>query len=363
MKPTSQKSKRQEPGIYDTWVGTTGKVLFKIQKNPITYLGISWLAYTFMDIFSRELLDIEYSFSAVSINLIFALSISPVLFYGIFSGLRDIKHNYQKLLWAIICLFILLILKIAADVSLVSQNYPPMHYWVYGSLRIVTCILVVFPVWALTLIAENYEQKLEKQQEAQRLELENRTLKYNPHLFLNILNDINGKAARLSKPLFDDLTHLNNFFSYALNDEKEKNSLIIQLDVIKSFLHCQDLRFGSSMFLVNKVIVEPSLLTKSINFPENGLIDLVHNMYIHGDLSDPKDPGRLEVKLLIDREIDCPVLTFHSVNKINTNDTVGQGGFGNKATGEFLKQLFPSSRWRETVERNVYELEITIFFN
>ncbi|MEB2778449.1 histidine kinase [Algoriphagus sp. D3-2-R+10] len=363
MKPNSQKFSGQVPGTNGAAVGTNSSVLFKIQKYPILYIGLSWIVYSAVDIFSRELLDLDYSLFLSSVNLIFALSVSPVLFYGIFPGLRTFWHDKQQLMWAIIILFILLIIKIATDVTLITEMHPPLHTWVFGGLRIFSCMLIVFPVWVLTLTAEKYEHQLIAQLTAHKLKLENHTLKYNPHLFLNILNDINGKAAGLSTPLFDDLTHLNNFFRYALCDENEKNSLIIQMDVIKSFLHCQNLRFPDSVFLEHAVVMEPSLLTKSIFFPESGLIDLVHNMYIHGDLSDPSHPGRLSITLLIDREIDCPVLSFQSHNRIKGKRTQRQGGFGNEATSKFLKQLFPSSRWEESVQENVYTLEITLIFN
>lgn len=363
MKPTSQNVMGQEPGTNGSLLGINSSFLFKIQKFPVLYIGIYWIGYTTMDILSRELIDYEYSLLLSSVNLMFALSVSPVIFYGIFSVIRDLKHNYETLMWAIISIFILLIIKIATDITLNPVKYLPSHYWVYGGLRIISCTLIIFPVWVLTLTAEKYEQQMIAQLAAQKLELENHTLKYNPHLFLNILNDINGKAAGISRPLFDDITHLTNFFSYALSDENDKNSLIIQLDVIKSFLHCQNLRFSDSVFLNHNVVIEPSLLTQNFYFPENSLIDLVHNMYIHGDLSDPIHPGHLQIKLLIDREIDSPVLTFYSENKINKGSTPSQRGFGNNATRKFVKQMFPSSGWDESVLEDVYTLNITLILN
>ncbi|WPR77495.1 sensor histidine kinase [Algoriphagus sp. NG3] len=362
MKPTPQNTKRQAPGTFDVLVGTNSNLLFKIKQYPVLYIALSWIAYTSLDILTRKLLGREFRLLIPSVNLIFALLVSPVIFYGIYSGLRDIKHNPQKLLWGIICLLVLLIWKIAADVTLVPEYSPPLHRWIYGSLRVVSCMLFVFPVWGMTLVAEKYEQQLIAQLEAQKLELENRTLKYHPHLFLNILNDISGKAVGISKPLFNDLVHLNNFFSYAFNDEKDKNSLIVQLDVIKSFLHCQNLRFAHSIFLDYSVVIEPSLLTKSIFFPENGLIDLVHNMYIHGDLSDSSIPGHLQIKLLADRRLDLPVLSFQSENRIKMDNSTGSRGFGNKTTREYVTRIFPSSDWVESIQHNVYKLEITIIF-
>ena len=361
MKPIQPNEPSQEPGTNDTLVGTDNGLLDKIYTYPYVFLSLCWILYTVLDIATTVKLGLDFDWRPGLANLTFAFVVSAVLLYLLFPGVRDIRRSFIRALIAIVLLVAVIFLKIEVDKTLSSVQVPTGHRWIQEGVRLFHYSIIVFVVWLLKVTVEHLRKIINAEVYAKNLLMRNQILRLSPHLFLNILNDIRGKAVGISKELSEDLSHLNNFLTYSLINDKDDNSLIFEIEVIKSFVHLQDLRFGRDIFFESDISMDPQLLTKNVFFPKTALLNLVENCYKHGDLTDPNHPGRLHITLSIDPDTATPVLYFDCSNPVKSKEEHSfGGGMSNRTIKELLAFSLPKVNWKETLSATNYRLQITI---
>lgn len=361
MEPIKPNEPSQEHGTNDSQAGINNGLLYYIYTYPYFFLSVCWLLYTGLDIVTTLKMDLHFDLWQGVVNLAFAFIVSAILLYFFFPGLKNFRKSIMQPFLALAFLVGAIYLKISIDIAFGFVQLSTEKCWIQEGIRLFHYSIMVFVVWILKATAEHLRKIINTEVYAKNLLMRNQILQLSPHFFLNILNCIRGKAVGISTELSDDLSHLNNFLTFSLFSDKDDNSLIFEIDVIKSFLHLQDLRFGKSIFLDSTIRIAPELLTEDIFFPKTALLNLVENCYKHGDLTDPNHPGRLKIILNTDPDTLAPVLLFDCSNPIKPKEEHSFGsGMSNRMIKELLEVSVPKINWKETISETNYRLQLTI---
>lgn len=363
MKPNHQSDFGQATGTNGSLVGTNNHFIFKIHKYPYVFLVICWFAYTVLDVSTSLKLGLEFSWEFGLINLTFALLISAILLYWFFPGMKNLRSNGIKAFLAFFSLLFAIHLKIevqnALELSIASLTYQ----WISESIRLFHYSVIVFLVWVLKITAEYLYAIINGEIYAKNLLLRNQSLKLPTHFFLNVFNGIRGKSAGISKELFEDLTHLNNFLRYYLYNDKDDDSLVFEIDIVKSFLHLQHVRFGKTMFFESVIQIDDQLILKDFFFPKTALLNLVDNIFKHGDLTKKDKPATIQIALTMNPVTSEVTFLFNCENLKNLEKHQPDGGLAQTTVKELLNFSLPKNKWVEVNSKDTYRLSLTIKYS
>jgi len=263
--------------------------------------------------------------------------IHMIIFYG--HALWLYRKFFNKAYWPIYLIGVILMIVLSVQLKLfILREWFTASFQEAGS-------HVVFPsVLALTVsvfycIARDriLAEKMEKQKESHRLEMELKFLRsqINPHFLFNVLTNLTSLARKKSDQLEPSLLMLSDLMRYMLYETGRTVSLEQEINYLKSYIELQRLRLESDVNITfhtelrddkDSYRIEPMLL---IPFVENAF------KYGTGDITNP----------LIDIRLTASngVLNFQVKNKFDSSlhpNKTGEG-IGLKNVRSRLQLLYP----------------------
>lgn len=178
---------------------------------------------------------------------------------------------------------------------------------------------------------------------AYSLELENKYItaenaylqnQISPHLLFNTLNFIYNAVHKLSDRAGKGVMLLAELMRYSLLSSQDNRMVALTEEIkqIEKLIELSTLRFENRLFL--KLTKKGSM--KGLQIPPLLLVTLVENMLKHGDLGEPKYPGKINIK------VAEGVLTFKTENLKRSSSPHLKGGVGLKNIEKRLANLFPA---------------------
>lgn len=138
------------------------------------------------------------------------------------------------------------------------------------------------------LTEDNYQARLQERK-AQLLALQ---AQINPHFLCNTLECINWMAFRYgASDISQAITALARYFRLTLNDGKNVVSVADELELAKTYLAIQNIRFESK---IQVEITAPEVL-KEYAIPKLALQPFVENAVIHGIRKTPQRAGTIQI--------------------------------------------------------------------
>ena len=145
------------------------------------------------------------------------------------------------------------------------------------------------------LTEENYRAKLQERK-AQLLALQ---AQINPHFLCNTLECINWMAFRYgATDISQAITALARYFRLTLNDGKDVVSVADEIELAKTYLAIQNIRFESK---IQVEITAPEELRRYA-IPKLALQPFVENAVIHGIRKTPQRSGTIRIEAAIGQE-------------------------------------------------------------
>jgi two-component system sensor histidine kinase YesM len=139
------------------------------------------------------------------------------------------------------------------------------------------------------LSKESYEVRLEERK-AQLMALQ---AQINPHFLYNTLENINWMAIRKNAPEISSLvTTLAKYFRLSLNKGKILVSIDDEIELIKTYLTIQNIRFDGG--LNYELNIDPE--GKNYSIPKLTLQPIVENSVLHGILTKPEKSGTISIE-------------------------------------------------------------------
>ena len=140
------------------------------------------------------------------------------------------------------------------------------------------------------------QQELNAQKEKLQFEYSFLRAQINPHFLHNTLNMLFSQAMTISPPLAENILKLSRIMRYSLESlefESGKVSIGKELEYLNTLLDIHKLRFGTDETI--KYIVKGTIENQMI--PPLSIITIVENAFKYGDLSDLRNPMRIELDL------------------------------------------------------------------
>jgi len=201
-----------------------------------------------------------------------------------------------------------------------------------------------------------HRDRMEKEQKAQRLSAELKFLRQqiSPHFLFNMMTNMVSLARQNSPLLEPSLIKLSDLLRYSLYESGEEKILLVkEVQLIKSFIDLQQLRFGEDVDIRlnitepdREALIEPMLL---IPFVENAFkhgIGMVRHAFIYVEL-----------------RVEQGTLYFKVSNNYSKGDFVKDKspGIGLANTRSRLELLYPG-RHRLTItdKDEIYTVELNI---
>lgn len=172
-----------------------------------------------------------------------------------------------------------------------------------------------------------YDSRMEKEQEIERLRIENLQSRcnalanqINPHFFFNALNGISA-LVRMRKGKDEDtlayVTRLSDIFRYILqSDKRGLVTLEEELTFIRAFMHVMEVRFANK--LTYEILVPEKDYPRML--PVLSLLPLVENITVHNQID---SDHRMHISLRMDG--DELVISNPIYSKLSPPDTNGTG--------------------------------------
>lgn len=137
------------------------------------------------------------------------------------------------------------------------------------------------------------------EQERNQAELENAFLRsqINPHLLFNSLQFIQYQIDKGSPKASQAVQLLGELMHYSLKATSESNTvpLVDELAYVRQYVELASLRSDNRQHLQLNVNAEAN--SSNLQLPSGILGNLVENVFKHGDLSEPNDPGMVVIEL------------------------------------------------------------------
>lgn len=136
-------------------------------------------------------------------------------------------------------------------------------------------------------------QSMQKDQIIQRTQLEALQMQINPHFLFNTLHMINCTALLENHSATVELVEaISNIMRYAMSKNTHSASLAAELDVLRSYLRIQTMRFQES--IIFSLTVTPQMNLNEIFVPPMILQPFVENAIKHG-MADVTQGGRVDI--------------------------------------------------------------------
>jgi LytS/YehU family sensor histidine kinase len=160
--------------------------------------------------------------------------------------------------------------------------------------------------------------QLEQQQTVVELEL--LRAKINPHFLYNVHNTIAGLISKDPSKAEELVLLLSKFFRFTLNKNSATfHSITDELDIIKTYLHMQQIRFENRM--IYTINADPEVL--NLQIPSFILQPIIENAVKHG-IEPSAENGCVEVNIRLD-EGNISITIADSGPKFPEKPGTGQG--------------------------------------
>ncbi|WP_167856852.1 sensor histidine kinase [Hymenobacter aquaticus] len=244
--------------------------------------------------------------------------------------------------------------------NLVYSFTTPKLFWGVALYRAIYFILLSLGYW----FSRNAIQ-LEKQKRAQEQELRNteRSLmeanlaflksQINPHFLFNALNFLYAQAYPHSESTAKGILLLSDIMRYALKDDDNNGKVMLEKEVqhIHNYIAINQLRFSNRL----QIEFEVAGSVQFLMILPLVLITFVENCFKHGELHDPQNPLRIQVRTENNR------LYFRTHNKKRNGPKEKTTGIGLVNTQKRLDLVY-ADRYTLAVtnEPEFYTCQLTI---
>ncbi len=143
------------------------------------------------------------------------------------------------------------------------------------------------------MLHEQEREKLEMENELERMKFDVLRSQVNPHFLFNTLNIIAGMATLEDAPKTETMTQaLSNIFRYNLKNQEPEVTLSQEIKAVSDYMYIQKMRFGERIAFEMDCKVDANLYM----LPTFTLQPLVENAIIHG-LSKKEDGGTVSINI------------------------------------------------------------------
>lgn len=143
------------------------------------------------------------------------------------------------------------------------------------------------------MLHEQEREKLEMENELERMKFDVLRSQVNPHFLFNTLNIIAGMATLEDAPKTEAMTQaLSNIFRYNLKNQDMEVTLSQEIKAVSDYMYIQKMRFGDRVSFDMECKVDANLYM----LPTFTLQPLVENAIIHG-LSKKEDGGSISINI------------------------------------------------------------------
>jgi sensor histidine kinase YesM len=231
-----------------------------------------------------------------------------------------------------------------------------MGYSASGYVQVVILCLIICASGALLRIFVDWVDNQQKEKELESEKLRSKLIvlnsQSNPHFIFNVLNNIDSLITSKPAKASETINKLSGLLRYIYtNSEKDKVSLISEIEYIENYIELQSLRFDNQ---VNVNLVK-DVKPENINIVPMIFLPFIENAFKHGVI-DNNNPINIKLsvknrKLLFECSNSC------SSSKENNADS----GFGISNIIKRLDLMY-SSNYVLNIENNndIYTVSLTL---
>lgn len=320
--------------------------------------AVAWLVYLF---FNNFLLIRSGEYYVSLPRMLFTYALVAVLFYvNVYGIVRPnvSRRRYGRLVWQTLLLvaayglvryglYFFLFPRLGIASNYAAYTVMLRDFYLDSLWLVLQYLLLSYGYWfAIHSVAvERNRRRLELnvarlENEKVRAELAFLRAQLNPHFLYNTLNFLFADALKTSPRLAESILMLASMLRAISNlSEQEQVPVARELDYVQNYVALQRLRFGEGLHL--HLLVTGRDWADSLRMPPLTLITLVENVFKYGDLDDPADPARIEVRL------EPGEIRFRTRNRKKAEPTTEPTGLG---LSNVVNQL-------ELLHKNRYSLE------
>jgi two-component system LytT family sensor kinase len=266
-------------------------------------IGLSFGLYLFFTYDHTPLRIFSSVLSAVSIGSLMLLVIS-------FRHYLTIVTAHQTLKVIIIIALLAVAALLGTEITLLLRSllsHEQYEFFTGGSVYILNILIVMvtgIPIyiseeWKTMLNTRLLNQQyrvLQLEQQQAVFELELLRAKINPHFLYNVHNTVAGLISKDPSKAEELVLLLSKFFRFSLNKNSATfHSITDELDIIKTYLHMQQIRFEDRMSYT--IRAEPAVL--DLQIPSFILQPIIENAVKHG-IEPSAENGSVSVALTAD---------------------------------------------------------------
>lgn len=324
---------------------------------------LAWLAFLLYYI-SDDLINNALDWHGFYLSLTYVLAMAACFYF--FYPMVWNKTIKEKNLWLLV-LFVPLgigvfigtrfLLEEVVLRALVGQgNYRDPYnvgYILDNTFRPISIILLSLVAWLLKRQSEFKANRAILEQEKSAAELAFLRSQINPHFLFNTLGFIHSRVYSADPEAAEITTELSHVLRKAFSASEENETTVREeMEMVESIYGIMKKRFNGKCFV--KFDVDESVLEKRIE--PLLLMPLAENMFKHGDLRSPENPGKVTVGLHVDQ------LQIRFENKIMPGDAHDGSGIGLRNTRKRLELVYPGRHLVEIQkDSNRFVVELKIF--
>ena len=259
------------------WLAYNKQGLFLISIGVVYTICLGWSDLTLDD---KDLGNLENLIISLllAINLIYFAE--KVLLKSGLTGISKITVNFSTTL--LILTFVSFPIRYGWSFEAIIYNIPLRYNIMLPYILSVSLAraLYIFINDRYKSVINQKDVELAQMNELHRqAELQSLRAKINPHFLYNALNSIASLATTDAPKTEKMALALSDFFKYAINrDQKQFNSILEELNAIRTYLEIEKVRFGDRLSF--EIDCEPKFL--SIQIPQLLIQPLVENAIKHG---------------------------------------------------------------------------------
>ncbi|MBK6265327.1 histidine kinase [Marivirga sp. S37H4] len=317
--------------------------------------GSIWLVYLCYDLLTRILLKIPLdNLHLILYNLLSSVAIFYLFPGFIFPGFNKKINKLASFLKFIISFGIFLLVRHLFDTYVFDVQMDFTEFVISESLRFIYFGLLGTGYWFTKSYIKSLKEKKEIELQSVRDRLEISNNKISPHFLFNTLNLIHGDIYSSSPEVSEKIIVLSDILRYSLNKDNELVGVVEEINIMKSYLHLQNIRFNNSMFIQLKLSLNHE--HSCIRLPKMLLINVLENIFIHGIYND------VEKSPLVAIETSKNKFQLHIENKINNLTRKSpSGGVGMSHIDKSLNYFFKGQyTFDKQISSDTFNLNITI---
>jgi hypothetical protein len=227
-----------------------------------------------------------------------------------------------------------------------------VNYVLDNTFRPISIILLSLVAWLLKRQSEFKANRAILEQEKTAAELAFLRSQINPHFLFNTLGFIHSRVYSADPEAAEITTELSHVLRKAFSaSEESETTLREEMEMVESIYGIMKKRFSGKCYV--DFDVDETILEKRIE--PLLLMPLAENMFKHGDLRSPSDPGRVSIHVRDDE------LLIRFENKIMPGDAHDGAGIGLGNTRKRLELVYPnghSMEIKKDSDRFAVELKI-----